>query len=543
MTTRTLNFTTNGEYMTRILRDFIREGNYSATFKALASGYFPSDLFKDFFLFKYKFEGDTATDGDLSVVKDTETYDVEEMLMTSLRTVTKLETYELTEIFVKGGFKYLDKDIQEQLKCLFAIFTEDGLKELLRDKLLGYPIYDNISDVEEEWDRTNFNGVILQNGQFVKCGVQGHNELFPILYNLDLSNASCWTDDDKVIHISSGQINGTLGSHFRNYDLYHNETNLTENQVDSLMNNQEFLSWYGGTHRTMANVYLEYMEFKVNHGGKYGKLNWLRKFHTEILLPKFSKELIPDVVNCIRTSPKHSIAGLLTSKFNIGTDELVTKAIAEIKTEFEEFKDVKKNNELHWFYQEYIEGKNGVCNYMNGKFDYSCSTERGDIVLGKKGNVELSYKDGKQLEVICSTLSEELKQNIQLEFVISTDGIYVVQLKLFGSTDNPNYRGNLLVTKENTLFTGKSFYRTNTRNLKKEDVLIIDSDCESKELIGKKGLIVRDDVQFSHALALSFSLHIPSVYDVGDVEIPDVFRIDTYEDTGYILKKLVKNGK
>ncbi len=67
-------------------------------------------------------------------------------------------------------------------------------------------------------------------------------------------------------------------------------------------------------------------------------------------------------------------------------------------------------------------------------------------------------------------------------------------------------------------------------------MLIIDSDCESSEVIGKKALIVREDVEFSHALAMSFSLKIPSIYGVGDVELPNEFEIDTEGREGYFLK-------
>lgn len=49
--------------------------------------------------------------------------------------------------------------------------------------------------------------------------------------------------------------------------------------------------------------------------------------------------------------------------------------------------------------------------------------------------------------------------------------------------------------------------------------MIVDSDGVSELLIGKKALIVQGDVEFSHLLALSKALKIPSMYSTGKVDL------------------------
>jgi hypothetical protein len=84
---------------------------------------------------------------------------------------------------------------------------------------------------------------------------------------------------------------------------------------------------------------------------------------------------------------------------------------------------------------------------------------------------------------------------------------------------------------------GKTFSKgRGTINVK--DILVIDSDGESELLLGKKALIVKEDVEFSHILALSKALRIPSIYGTGDVDLPSEGDVDfiAYNKTGWIEK-------
>jgi hypothetical protein len=53
--------------------------------------------------------------------------------------------------------------------------------------------------------------------------------------------------------------------------------------------------------------------------------------------------------------------------------------------------------------------------------------------------------------------------------------------------------------------------------LELDDILIVEQDCSSEMLISKKALIVENHTNFSHILALSKALNIPSIYGTGKI--------------------------
>ena len=53
------------------------------------------------------------------------------------------------------------------------------------------------------------------------------------------------------------------------------------------------------------------------------------------------------------------------------------------------------------------------------------------------------------------------------------------------------------------------------------DILVVDEDCGSSQLIGKKALIVKGGNSFSHILALSKMMKIPSMYNVTKFDFPE----------------------
>jgi hypothetical protein len=67
---------------------------------------------------------------------------------------------------------------------------------------------------------------------------------------------------------------------------------------------------------------------------------------------------------------------------------------------------------------------------------------------------------------------------------------------------------------EDALVIGTTFcsptYGANIQ-LELDDILIVEQDCSSEMLISKKALIVENHTNFSHILALSKALNIPSI--------------------------------
>ena len=92
---------------------------------------------------------------------------------------------------------------------------------------------------------------------------------------------------------------------------------------------------------------------------------------------------------------------------------------------------------------------------------------------------------------------------------------------------------------EDSLVIGRTFcspeYSTNIEVALK-DILIVEQDCASEMLLGKKALIVENDTNFSHILALSKALRIPSMYATGKVRLEGktTFRFNTEYTTGFI---------
>ena len=194
-----------------------------------------------------------------------------------------------------------------------------------------------------------------------------------------------------------------------------------------------------------------------------------------------------------------------------------------MKAEFEKFKGVRGDNELHVFYQEFLEGSNGVChirrepNRSNEEFvfSYMVSSNQGDIVNGKKSEETLSKPHEIELQTLTYRIFKELQcDGLQFEFVIHNDSVYIVQMRELENEFEKALGGG---APQGALIKGKSFSAGGVE-IDVNDILIIESDGKPELLLGKKALIVTGDVEFSHLLALSKALRIPSMYATGPVD-------------------------
>lgn len=415
------------------------------------------------------------------------------------------------------------------------------------------------------------DGIILPDGTFVFCGYMGHHKLFNKLSELNITNYhSSASENTDCILISSSQLHGNLG-----YDIFETidyfDYSTTQAQEETLFHMKDILlGFYGDTTARPITYALFCIENKRGHGGKYNNLNFLKKYYPNVKLPKFSLNefdfLRPRVDKLfIRTSPKNSIPGLLNSKlidFNRGWDnehdaplypdveialerkfiyQRFEKILKETDPkEYELFQQDKStfryDDRITLFYQEYIEGLNGVCNFSaEDGFTYSLSSKQGNVVKGLKGDAELSDNDKNELETIAELLHNDLgKRIVQLEFVVNDSGVHIVQLRCFE-------RGliNHAPPPENALTIGKTFSSNWPITIDVNDILVVDSDCESEKLLGKKALIVKGDENFSHILALSKVLRIPSIYAVKKFNLPTEGEVvfDTRSSFGWVAKK------
>lgn len=529
--TQSLHFYTEGEGFTNLLRNFLEEGKNFTVYQILRDGGFTESLANQFIRGELQFTGTTQYGEDLGVQSDT--YDGMELLKQSLRSI--LYKYDDDDsLNMKSRLvKYMnDADIRI-LKNAFGedvllnLFRTDEINEytieLINNEGYGYISSDSAhgitpSDIDD--------GLILPNGDIITCGYQEHSSLYPFLRELGLVKHSCWTDCEETIHISSGQISGTvshmIGSRYK-------DITPAEPLLKTLFTIRRHLKCYGHDYEISTKL-LHDCGITENYGGKWNNLSYLKKYYTDINLPKFSKEEIPGVKNCLRTSPKFSLPGLLDSVFDI-----TETSIGEMQATFEKYKDIHKGNELHVFYQEYIEGSNGVLHYDEEGFRYDISANRGDIVQGKKGDEFISETALGKLKNIGESLFLDFDEPVQLEFVINGDDVWIVQLR---KLENNAERTVILNKPENCLAVGKTFSKGSI-DVDVKDILILKSDGDSELLLGKKALIVTEDVEFSHILALSKSLKIPSIYATGKIELPSEGEVKfiAYNTEAWITKK------
>lgn len=527
-----LSFYTEGEGFTDLLRNFIEEGRNFVVYQILRDGGFNDDLTNKFIRGEIKFTGTTQFGGDLGV--DVDEIDSFGLLRQSVRSVlSKYDEYGETKLNGHDRLKkYInDADIRILVnaygkEALFSLYRTDELNEytieIINDE--GYGVF-KANSIKAYNSLDIMDGLILPNGDVITCGYQEHSSLYPFLRELGIVKVSCWTDCEETIHISSRQISGkvahTIGNKW-------GDRGATPEQLLTLFKLRRHLNTYGHDDKLVRKI-LDDVSGDEDFGGKWNNLIFLDRYYPDILLPRFSKGPIEGVKNCIRTSPKYSLPGLLESVFDVNENSL-----DEIRERFEKFKDVRKDNVLNVFYQEYLDGPNGVFHFDQDGFRYDISSNRGDIVKGKHGDETVSETAIRKLYKIGGNLYEDFKAPIQVEFVVIGDEAYIVQLRIL---ENPAERTHILPIPEEYLAMGKTFSKGSI-DVNVKDILILDSDGESELLLGKKALIVREDVEFSHILALSKALRIPSIYGTGDVNLPGEGEVNfvAYNKTGWVKK-------
>jgi hypothetical protein len=551
---QTVSFYTEGEGFTNLVHSFIKEGQFKKVYNILTdSNPLPDEVVRGFFKLSLGFKGDTRK-GDLSIVNVPQPTTYSTDLFYAVRMALEMdmdatekriewtndyneecscsyyqeENYRYGQVLHLSSYKREEKYENYQTLLKFIPFEE--LIDIIFDKCVVAGKWELAT--HEPLDGVSYSdGIILENGKFILCGYQQHNDLYPFTARLGLSEGQ-WTECRRTLHVSGGTISGHVAYELRKG--WKDDGDATEEQKKTLFRYRRQINGvYGGIQSdSISEILRGNIEDNEDFGGKYNNLTYLKTYYPQINLPKFHKEPLIDTKQCIRTSPKLSLAGLLTSKFDI-----TKESVKEIEADFEKFKDVRTNNELHYFYQEFLEGANGVCHYWKKEehFTYSVSENQGDIVQGKDGNANLSLRSKNVLLNIAKELATDLKENVQLEFVIHNKKVYIVQLRLL--QNNHTQFDTDPTNLENIVGVGQTFSKGNI-TVAVEDILIVDSDTDSEALLGKKALIVKDDVEFSHVLALSKSLRIPSIFNIETLVLDGVKEVKFIAEgiTAYITK-------
>jgi hypothetical protein len=562
MESGTLHFWTTGESYMGLMDDFFRSGEFEKYHLLLGDGNLDRPQKKLAFSYRMKLSGDTRTEEGLSCeFLPDEPEDFNETLYYAIRTAIvsanrkedrwNNKTMEIREI-AKSGYR--------DIVTLLEYFTVEEIYQRCYKYIIeeeGYTLT-TLYDAITQNDQT-ISGLLMRNGEFAQCGYQDHVSLYPVLVQLGLVEGEDRLDCDAV-SISSNMLCGAaaFGLESLHFDLNENY-HLTDEQMTELWRLREYhLRHYSSSEkRSVSEGMREFFCYKQAMGTKYGNIMFLKKFFPHIKTCEVSKDFRIDwKSNFVRTSPVYSIPGLLNS-IKANDEKEAHNAVIKIQQDFEKYKEVRGRNEINWFYQEYLEGENGVLNCIKTKevskgyareyanlMEYdikiACSSVQGDIVGGKKSSFEISMDDQSTLRKIARELATTFEEDIQLEFVRVAEGdIRIVQFRTLKGSPQVNFEPQK-EELEKAIVIGKTFskpyYSNNGEEVNTDDILVVEEDCDSEALLGKKALLVENDTNFSHILALSKALNIPSIYGTGKVDLPKDKQVwfSTGYGTGYV---------
>lgn len=580
METQSLHFWTTGEQYTNLLLEMFMSGKFKAFEEMLKGGNFGHDQNVLAFQLKLQLIGSTKEGGDLSATfleESPKTY--LENLITGIRSAMsntgKGELIQGSLLLKLDFFEKHSEDIQTLLKYI----TKESLIELYWEEILedeGFGVGRSLLECMEDSNQT-ISGLLLTDGTFVQCGYQDHRSLFPLL--LQLGKVESFDRDDHLssdaLPISSNMISGSKAytlEHGGELEVYQKgeeeKFTLTDRQLEELWKVRDFKIKSYTAHKsgTVMDAIRRQFVQKQGMGGKYGNLKFLEKFYPEIKICEFYKTYLSFEPRkmIVRTSPNKSLPGLLNSVV-CGSAGHIKEAIKKIRSDFEKHRDVRRDNEINWFYQTFLEGQNGVVNCFEkhteqrpkerggltaetqerARWDIqiACSTEQGAIVQGHTTNVELSSEESSYLRKLSRKIAKDLDSDIQLEFVkVAENDIRIVQMRTLEKPPRTSFQPSDENLKA-ALVIGKSFcsapeHGFGNSEVNVKDILIVEQDSDSEALLGKKALIVKNDTTFSHILALSKALGIPSIYATGEVDFQDakVVRFSTEYQIGFIKK-------
>ena len=546
--TQRLQFYTQGPEFTNLLLDLLRSGEISKVVKILLEGGLSDDAIRSFLLGTAHFEGDSRDPEGLKyrIGEANEKISIE-LLYTCFGTLLSDRDDTLRSLL--GTNRYEDGKVKEELDLFRKIVPQTLITSIVREplfkqelKTLGYNF------VKEGEDFAH--GVVLLDGRVIEVEYMGHRELYTILYRFGFTTSSDWVDDYWAIHVTGNECSAgctsALGDNglTRLVDDYSEvgDWDITSAQLKTLFNRPDKLKVGGFYSAPTRNQVRKFVCDHFDHGTKFGNLEYIKWFLPGLAssVPKISKDLIEGLDlsrQCIRTSPDKSIPGLLNSKFDLSN---IPKVIKELEADWELYKDVHERNAFHYFYQEFIPGCNGVASWDKRiGLRYELTENQGDIVQGKEGKVRLGSVKKAELEDICTKLGEHLADfEIQVEFVVDVnDKLWIVQFRVFEETPDVYLRW---VPDGIPIITAKSYSRGQFTGTA-DEILVVEQDADSSALIGKKALIVKKGHEFSHILALSRSLKIPSVYSTDYVPSADKeITIDAYSLEGKIYEKDLK---
>lgn len=441
--------------------------------------------------------------------------------------------------YLRGGSEYFDqaKLYRESIsdKKLIDMITGSAYDSYYFDRFIT--LFDSLEQCqkylyerigkqlleESQIGKENFRSGVILNGEFLKCNSQSHRTFIPFLYRIGLVNYIDETSDEidaNYLKVSSNQMcsaNAYVLSNTESYpsehmlSSYYNRLNLNELDIRYLFNHPEISIYSHEEQVSMCLFY--YLKMKYERlGSKYQSikvmeyLKTLLGLHYEI--PYISSEYFP--LSFLRSSPATSRPGLYSS---IRTTHYAA-ALSHIQ-EQEQYKEEKdKDNELHWFYQKYIPGSNGVCTVIGGEVYYDISENQGDLVNNYQFS-SLKEKYSSLIEQQIAEIRRYLNFDFQIEFVISNGVFYLVQFRVLEDTIRYNeYSKDYVNALKAKTFCSGNYMQKGIGKVNKKDILVVNDGEEVSDDVVKnaKLVIFNSEKVFAHCLALSHSYYIPSCF-------------------------------
>lgn len=565
-----MTFSTTGEYLQGIMMDLFTSGEFK-TFEQMVLDSGMDDRHQNLcFRLKFELTGDTRNGGDLNLeVLPESPENFGEILYTAIRT----SIGSASDVWQENTFVELINNVKSlsdgygktlsNVRVLLKYFTPDEIIEICKLQILNDEGYDVVPMRETLHGQRATSAVLCQDGTFIEVGFENHRYALPLLEKLGyIKSVDAKRGTDDGVHISSNAVSGGLGFEFSRGD----GRNMSFEQINALWQNSDiidrfYLSSVSTTGTVGENAFIAWID-KNNNGGKMGGLEFLKanmskeleKYKIKVADVSHDPEDFSDDKVFIRTSPKKSLPGLLTSYLVENNEFGVAEGVSRILLDFEKVKNVRTENEIDYFFQRHIKGINGVAHldYMKGMnsgdyqhqtkdFRYQASSNQGDVVSGVVSDAKIEALNVEALHAFMKHLVKKIRKKIQIEFVEDESGqLYIVQVRIIEGGNQTLQPSNKDLSGADVL--GHTFV-SSWRNPESyavdiDDVLIIDSEAKPDELVGKKLLIVRENVDFSHILALSAALSIPSIYglDKKDFDFSDAKRItvNTQTVTGII---------
>lgn len=488
----TITFSATGTGMSRLIKNFVEEGDISRAMKIITTGndHVPIEVVYAILRGEMSLEGDTREDGIYIVSKPNPIILHEGLLwgllcdMPFCRRETRKTLAELL-------------DTGEKIKLYIEVFKRRFIEDKVEEYLLGH--YKKMK---------TSHGVILQDGRIIHCEYMGHSALYEILYFLGLSDSSNWARCEKTLHFTGWELGGPLWGMIKG-----------RGTIAPVSNEMLSAIWDGEFTEHMGNPRSDVFEYHTNrmlnkYGRKGANLRFVREFYPDVLVPEMYDGYAKDC--CIRTSPLKSMPGMLRSRFNVQWTDA-----DEMQVEFDDmtntYPDIFKGNELRLLYHEYISGSNGVASIVNGEVSIKVGGHGG--VVNNSNVVDLEGDDALYLAELLTRMSRDLYGDIQLEFVINKKGVYIVQLRQDRFTVPKHYEPDGTELVVGRPFTKLTYNGNHRIECDPSDLLVISGEVNLIDIIDKKVLIMTNANRDAHIVLLAYSLGKIVIWDTGDFDL------------------------